>query len=162
MRTMGEIETAELAAYCGLYCGACAIENGQIRNTAKALQGMLKAYGYPQWAPTLAEFVPATKHYPEFDGVLEWLTTQECGGCLAGGGNPQCAIRICAREKGLAGCWECTEVACEKLQGIDQGYPGASENRQHIREMGLEAWVAEQAAKVEAGFSYLDVLSGSE
>ena len=123
---MGEIKAAELAAYCGLYCGACSIENGQIRNAAKELQGMLKAYGYPQWAPTLAEFVPATKHYPEFDGVLEWLTTQECGGCLAGGGNPQCAIRICAKEKGFAGCWECTEVTCEKLQGIDQGYPHSS------------------------------------
>ena len=159
---MGKIEGAELAAYCGLYCGACAIKNGQIRNTAQALQGMLKAYGYADWAPMVAEFVPATKHYPEFDGVLEWLTAQDCGGCLAGGGNPACAIRICAREKDLAGCWECTEVTCEKLQEIDQGYPGALENREHIREAGLEAWLAEMAAKVEAGFSYLDVRGGSE
>ena len=156
---MGDIEGAELAGYCGLYCGACAIKNGQIRDMAKALQGMLKAYGYADWAPMVAEFVPATRHYPEFEGVLEWLTAQDCEGCLTGGGNPQCAIRICAREKGLAGCWECTEVTCEKLQGIDQG---ASENRQHIREVGLEAWLAEQAATVEAGFSYLDVHGGSE
>jgi len=159
---MGEIEGAELAAYCGLYCGACAIKNGQIRNTAGALQGMLAAYGYANWAPLLAEFVPATKHFPEFEGVLGWLTAQDCEGCPAGGGNPQCAIRLCAREKGLAGCWECTEVACEKLQGIDQGYPGAAESRQRIRQVGLEAWLVEMAARVTAGFSYLDVRAGGE
>lgn len=145
---MGKIEGAELAAYCGLYCGACAIKNGQIRDTAKSLQGMLKAYAYPDWAPMLAEFVPATKHYPEFDGVLEWLTAQDCEGCLAGGGNPQCAIRICAREKGFAGCWECSEDPCEKLQGIDQGSPDVPKNRERIREAGLEAWLAEMVAKV--------------
>ncbi len=157
---MNKIERTELAAYCGLYCGACAVKNGQIRDTAKALQQMLEAYGYAQWAPMLAEFVPATKHYPEFEGVLAWLMAQDCEGCLAGGGNPACAIRICAREKGFAGCWECAEVACEKLQEIDQAhcYPGALENRQRIREIGLAAWLAEQAAKVKEGFSYLDVL----
>jgi len=144
---VGEIEGAELVAYCGLYCGACAIKNGQIRNAAKSLQGMLKAYGYPDWAPTLAEFVPATKHYPEFEGVLEWLTAQDCEGCPAGGGNPACAIRICAREKGFAGCWECGEDPCEKLQAIDQD-SRVPESRQRIREAGLEAWLAEQAAKV--------------
>ena len=155
---MSKVEGAELAAYCGLYCGACSIMNGQIRDTAKSLQGLLKAYGYAGWAPTLAEFVPATKHYPEFEGVLEWLTTQDCEGCLAGGGNPNCAIRICAKEKGLAGCWECDEEPCEKLGGIDEGYPALTEERQRIRGIGLEAWLAEQKAKVEAGFSYADVL----
>jgi hypothetical protein len=159
---MDEIKGAELAAYCGLYCGACAIKNGQIRDTATALQGMLKAYGYSEWAPMVAEFVPATKHYPQFEGVLEWLAAQDCVGCLAGGGNPGCAIRICAREKGLAGCWDCAEATCEKLQEIDQGYPGVSENRQRIRQVGLEAWLAEQASKVQAGFSYLDARGGSE
>jgi hypothetical protein len=156
---MSEIKGIELATYCGLYCGACAIKNGQIRDTAKTLRDMLGAYGYPEWAPMVADFVPATKHYPEFDGVLEWLTTQDCEGCLAGGGNPQCAIRICAREKGFNGCWECSEATCEKLQEIDQG-SGASESRQRIREIGLEAWLAEQAAKVQAGFSHIPDLYG--
>lgn len=155
---MGEIEGAELAAYCGLYCGACAIKNGQIRNTARALQGMLAAYGYAHWAPMLAELVPATKHFPEFKGVLEWLTTQDCEGCPAGGGNPRCAIRICARERNLRGCWDCAAFPCEKL-GESKG---AEESCRRIREVGLEAWLAETAAKVAAGFSYLDVLAGGE
>jgi hypothetical protein len=151
--TEREETNQELATCCGLYCGACSIKNGQIRDTAQNLKGMLAAYGYAGWAPQMAEFVPATKHYPEFEGVLEWLTTQDCPGCQAGGGNPACAIRICAREKGFAGCWECAEVTCEKLGEIDQGSP-APENRQRIRQVGLESWLAEQAAKGEGGFSY--------
>lgn len=159
---MNESKGAELATYCGLYCGACAIKNSQIKNAAKSLQDMLKAYGYPEWAPMVAEFVPATKYYPEFDGVLEWLTTQDCVGCIGGGGNPACPIRICAREKNLAGCWDCAETDCEKLREIDGGYSGAMENRRRICEVGLETWLAEQAAKVQAGYSYLDERAGKE
>jgi hypothetical protein len=143
-----------LAGYCGLYCGACSIKNGRIRDTARALQAMLQAYGYAEWAPALAEFMPATKHYPEFAGVLEWLTAQDCPGCAAGGGPPDCAIRLCARERGLAGCWECAEDGCDKLRHIDASSAGAAANRCRIREAGLAAWLAEQAAQVEAGFSY--------
>jgi len=153
---LNETEGSELRAYCGLYCGACGIKNGQIRDTARALQDMLAAYDYADWAPQVAEFVPATKHYPEFEGVLAWLATQDCPGCMGGGGDPACAIRICAREKGGAGCWECTETTCDKLREIDGGYRATSENRQRIRETGLAAWLAEQAAQVEAGFSYLN------
>jgi hypothetical protein len=151
---MDQVNGKELACYCGLYCGACAIKNGQISNAANTLQAMLQAYEYQQWAPMLADFVPATKHYPEFQGVLEWLTAQDCPGCVGGGGNPACAIRLCAKEKGYAGCWECDEAGCTKLQEIDRGAPDAVSNRQRIREAGLETWLAEQAAKVEAGYSY--------
>ncbi len=155
---MNKIEGAELAAYCGLYCGACGLKTGQIRNAAQTLQHMLKAYNYNEWAPTLAEFVPATKHYREFEGVMEWLVTQDCEGCPAGGGNPGCTIRICAKEKGFAGCWECADADCDKVQQeIGKSAPIAAENQQRIREAGLETWLAEQAAKVEDGYSYLDV-----
>jgi len=159
---MGKITETELLTYCGLYCGACPIKNGQIRDTAKSLQALLSACNYPEWAPTMADFVPATRHYSEFEEVLAWLTTQDCSGCLAGGGDPQCAIRVCAKEKGLPGCWECAELNCERLQRIDQGASVAPENRQRIREVGLEAWLAEQATQVETGFSYLGVFGGDE
>ena len=150
-------EARQLAAYCGLYCDACSIRNGDIRDTARKLKQVLEAYGYAEWAPQLAEYVPATKHYPEFEAVLEWLTTLDCPGCQAGGGDPGCAIRLCAREKGLAGCWQCAETSCEKLKEIGGGY-----NLQHIREAGLEAWLADQAEQVKAGFSYLESMVGDE
>jgi len=159
--TEREKMSAELVTYCGLYCDACAMKNGQIRGTAKILGQMLQAYSYADWTPAVAEFVPAVKHYPEFEGVLEWLTTQDCGGCHAGGGDPACAIRACAQERGFAGCWECPDDGCEKLEFIDQGSPEIAKGRQRIREIGMEAWAAEQASMVEAGFAYFDAGVGT-
>lgn len=152
---MEDVKGFELSTYCGLYCGACAIKNGQISGTAKALKGMLDTYDYPEWAPMMAEFVPATKHYPEFDGVLVWLTTQDCPGCRGGGGNPDCAVRNCAKERGFVGCWECDDrVGCEKLKVFKNAYPDMADNLERIREVGLAAWLSEQAGKVETGYSY--------
>jgi hypothetical protein len=154
---------AGLAAYCGLYCGACAVYQGKFKEAARSLQGLVQAYKVAEWAPDAAKFIPALKGYSEFEGVLGWLAAFDCQGCLAGGGDPECPIRICAKGKGLAGCWECDEEPCEKLEMVvDKDYPGCIEERRRIREIGLEAWVAEMAAKVEAGFSYLEVLAGGE
>jgi hypothetical protein len=46
------------------------------------------------------------------------------------------------------------------LQEIDRSSPDAPQNRQRIREAGLDAWLAEQAARVEAGYSYF--MAGQE
>lgn len=152
---MGQVEGAELACYCGLYCGACAVKNGQIRDTATSLQNMLDTYEYSEWVPMAEEFVPVLKGWKEFEGVMGWLMDMDCLGCLGGGGNPNCAIRICAKEKGLPGCWECDEDPCDKLAQIDGTYAGTGKNRQRIREVGLDAWLAEQKTLVESGYSYL-------
>jgi hypothetical protein len=42
---------------------------------------------------------------------------------------------------------------------VDRTYPGTTENRQRIQEVGLDEWLAEQAERVQAGFSYLDIRS---
>lgn len=147
------------AARCGLYCGACSMKNGQIRDTATRLQRLLAAYKYADWAPQVANIFPATQHYSEFEGVLQWLTTQDCQACGDGGGPPHCAIRICATEKGHVGCWECEEAPCETLQEMDQATPQAVLNRQRIKQIGLEAWLTEQAEMAAGGFTYFDQFS---
>ena len=129
------------------------MKNGEIANTARSLQQYLETYQFAQWAPTLADHIPATRHYAEFEGVMAWLTESTCPGCAAGGGPPDCAIRLCARERGYAGCWECDQDPCEKLAPIDATV-WAPRNRERIREVGLAGWLAEQAAAVENGFSY--------
>ena len=156
---MGEyVATSEdLSTYCGLYCGACGVKNGRIRDTATALKQLLDMYAYPEWAPMMAEWFPETKHYPEFDAVLKWVATQDCPGCRGGGGNPECAIRICAKGRGYVGCWECAEIDrdCETLREIAGGYPELMDNLRQIALDGLQAWEQEQAARVRAGFSYV-------
>src|SRR5512133_3333362 len=100
-----------MVAYCGAYCGGCSVRNGRIRNTASELVGMLRGYGYHERAPAMARCVPAAGHYAEAMAFVEWLTTENCAGCRCGGGplwgEADCFVRVCAEEKGLAGCWEC-------------------------------------------------------
>lgn len=144
---------------CGLCCGACASHNGQVQNTAKYLNDLLTVYDFGEWVPLLAEVVPATKHYSEFAGLLDWFSSFSCPGCEKGGGDPDCPIRLCAKEKGIAGCWECDKAPCEKIQHIDQGYaPIPVNNRQRIQEIGVEKWREEQAAKIKAGYNYFDAV----
>ena len=158
---MSDVEGAELACYCGLYCGACAIKNGQISNTAKSLKAMLAAYDYGEWVHMVADVFPVVNGWKEFDGVLGWLTEQDCPACRGGGGPPMCEIRLCAQQNGLAGCWECDRDPCDKLAMIDSSPVGPAKNRQRIREVGLAAWLAEQKSLVNGGYSYFDVRQGN-
>ena len=144
---------ANLVTYCGGYCGSCWIRNGQIRGMAKALQETLRGWAFPDRARAMAGTTPAAGRYSEFEGVLEWVQAQACPGCRQVGsvtlwGDPNCFVRDCVREKGLTGCFECSEEkACEKIATLDHGDPTMPGNRQRMREVGLEAWAAEQASK---------------
>ena len=80
----------EFVTYCGLYCGLCA-ERTRIPAHAAALQAAMAEEGWPYWGPTMPDFV-------EFWRFLQELTEGGCPGCRAGGGYPECQIRICARE----------------------------------------------------------------
>ena len=66
-------------------------------------RSLLATYGYADWEPHVSDSVPATWHYPEFEGGLGWLTVQDCAGCQAGRRNPGYAFRLSARKRGLAG-----------------------------------------------------------
>jgi hypothetical protein len=76
---------------------------------------------------------------------------KECAGCrgpLDEHWSPGCEFLPCAREKGHDYCFECDEFPCEKLEAFAaDGYEHhhlAVENMKRMREVGLEAWLAEQ------------------
>ena len=114
-----------LAGACGLYCGACGIYRMYKDRDTERLE----------WAAR-----------EDFHCRPEDIRCEGCHGPLDRHWSPECQILVCAQEKGFAGCWECTEVTCDKLQEIDQD-PRPAENRQRIREVGLETWLTEQDAR---------------
>ena len=93
-------ERLEFVTHCGLCCELCA-ERGRIPRRAAALQEAMAEEGWPFWGHTV----------PGFTGFWEFLeglhASGGCSGCRAGGGYPQCQIRLCARERGLELCSEC-------------------------------------------------------
>ena len=56
------------------------------------------------------------------DRALDWMTTYaRCAGCRNGGGPPDCAIRICARERGYELCSSCSDLeSCTKFEWLGE------------------------------------------
>lgn len=145
-----------LVGYCGLYCGACGIYQGRIRQAVENLHKIISTYGFDKFASELAKWEPAFQHYAEFENVMDGFVKLfgECPGCVKGGGPPDCAIRECSRQKAYATCAECAEVGtCEKIQRYG---PKALERLHKIKEMGADKWNEEMQKKVNLGYCYLD------
>jgi len=146
-------EPRELVAYCGLYCGACAIYQGRFKERVESLRSLIRRFGLDKIMDQLAGLDPAFKHYPEFEQVMEALVRVfgSCPGCIGGGGDPGCKIRPCASGKGYTTCAECSEMdTCEALKR----YPGNMEMLRSIKEQGLDSWLEEMQKRVEEGFCY--------
>jgi hypothetical protein len=146
-----------LVGCCGLYCGGCGIYQGRIKQAVENLRCVIGAYGFDKIMPELAKWEPAFQHYAEFEKVTDGLVKLfgECPGCIGGGGDPNCAVRECAKQKAYATCAECTEMEkCEKVQRY--GGPHAIEGLRKIRAVGVDKWVEEMQKKVNTGYCYLD------
>lgn len=126
-----------------------------LKEPAKKMKQILDAYNYGE----IAKFIPGMEDYPAFEKTLIEFTKQFCLGCREGGGNPNCVIRICAKERGFDTCADCNEMPCEKAKFITEGYPDVTKNLKRIKQIGSDKWLKEQREKVTAGFSYTDALS---
>jgi len=146
----------DLIGYCGLYCGACGIRQGRIKQAVENLRNVISGYGFDKIAPELAKWEPAFQHYKEFETVMDgWVKLfGECPGCIKGGGDPNCAVRECCRQKAFATCAECAEMdSCEKVK---QYGPRALEGLHRIKVIGADKWAEEIQKRADAGYSYLD------
>jgi len=145
-----------LVGYCGLYCGACGIYQGKIKQAVENLRNIIRAYGFDKFTSELTKWEPAFQHYTEFENVMDGFVKMfgECPGCVMGGGPPDCAIRECCKQKAYTTCAECAETkSCEKLK---QYGLRALERLQKIKTLGIDKWVKEMQNKVAAGYCYLD------
>lgn len=145
-----------LMGYCGLFCGACGIYRGKIKQAVENLRGVIGAYGFDKIASELAKWEPAFQHYAEFEDVMNGFVKifGGCPSCIKSGGDPNCAVRECCKQKAYATCAECADVEkCEKLRRYG---PRALEGVRKIRAEGIGKWAEEMEKKVDAGYCYLD------
>lgn len=121
-------------SYCGMYCGACSI--------MKAYQTGIKDPFAEFWVKSGAELkCHGCKSEVVFEGCAEF------GGCAT------CAMRTCAREKGVERCLSCPEFPCamysnsEIAQIMAEKLPHLTTigiNMQTILSRGPEAFLKEQ------------------
>jgi len=137
--------------YCGLYCGLCSARN-RIPPTARTLREQMRRDGWEHWG----EEVPGFREFWVFLKNLAEPTS--AGGCRSGEcGAPFCGIRKCARQRGVDVCWQCDEYPCQRVLGLAKGYPMLLADGQRAKEIGLDAWIAEQEERARTGFAYVDI-----
>ena len=101
--------TQSQLAPCGILCGSCPLGSGAVAESAGQTRKHISDCQIPMWSP----FVPGGEamDWAAVDRALDWMTTYaRCAGCRSGGGPPDCAIRICAREKGYELCSSCADL----------------------------------------------------
>jgi hypothetical protein len=147
-------DLVNLVGYCGLHCNACSIRQGKIKAAVNNLRDVIAAYGFDKIMPDLANWEPSFKHYDEFKQVMDGLVKMfgYCSGCLEGGGDPNCKVRSCAKQKGYRTCTECAEAkTCQKLDPYRKYFEPAL---QSIKKNGIKGYAEEMQKKVEQGYSY--------
>ncbi len=111
-------------APCGLHCERCNLGNGSVAESAIILANHLKQYDVASWASQ----VPGGSEidFKMLDQSLAWVSKSiNCPGCIKGGGNPDCPIRICSKERGLSSCGQCSGLAdCDKFDWLGEGGKG--------------------------------------
>jgi len=134
--------------YCGLWCGSCIVGNGTLRELTERYRGLIKGHGVEDWG--------LAGHGMDGNACGNALIAIEnlaiCPGCLKGGGNDECAMRPCAREKKATDCIECREKAtCRSLTPLERVRTGAAKAGMLMKsergEPDMVAWVAELKAK---------------
>jgi hypothetical protein len=116
-------DMSELLAYCGLVCQTCPIYLAT-REENKEEQVRMRV----EIARLCRE--EGMKYDPE--GITD------CDGCQIDGGRlfigcKDCAIRNCARQKGVENCAHCTDYVCGALQAFFAKYPAAKTRLDEVR-----------------------------
>jgi hypothetical protein len=134
--------------YCGLYCENCAV-NVKIRPASRTLYEEMKTAGFEGIIPMIPG---GDKFWTFLKGMAE---NGICSSCKEGGGNPGCAVRMCAQEKKVEMCALCESYPCEKFAPFFEGYPVLKQDNVILREEGKGAWSKLQDDRRAGGFTYI-------
>ena len=151
---MAAADPVSLVGYCGLYCNACRIRQGKMKEAVTNLRDIIASYGFDKIMPDLVNWEPSFKHYDGFKQVMDGLVKMfgYCSGCLQNGGDPNCKVRSCAKQKNYRTCTECAEAkTCQKLDPYRKYFEPAL---QSIKENGVKGYTEEMQRKVDQGYSY--------
>jgi hypothetical protein len=133
----------EQTACCGLYCGDCIPADQSLFDVAATLRQQLDDWQLEKYAEYKSTRNGTFSAYPVFREVLDAILTLRCPKtCFRGGGDPNCAIRLCAHQKGLEGCWQCENPeTCETLEIMCVGHGDTvRHNLRMIRRHGVQNW----------------------
>ncbi|MBN2027628.1 MAG: DUF3795 domain-containing protein [Actinobacteria bacterium] len=137
-------DASKMTAYCGLCCRDCIPSHARLFELLEELRRLAAELHLESYAELISHRDDAFADYPLFARTLDMLSGLRCPGpCRAGGGKAICAIRDCARGKGLQGCWQCTDRrGCELLDPLRDFHAETIDgNLDAIAEYGMAGWL---------------------
>jgi hypothetical protein len=143
-------------SFCGMYCPNCGVRC-HLPQRASALIEEMKVGEYDKWGHSLEGFTPFWKflHGLADENVLKRCREETCGA-------QDCAMRNCAQEKDVYACPLCVEYPCEMIDRFSVSNPTLLFDGKRMKEIGIQAWIAEQEARRRAGFCYGDIRCGQD
>lgn len=99
-------EDSPLLGCCGIYCGVCPSNTGEIRQAAKQLQKLLNETKMGEISFLMGI---ATKYPTFYEALIMYANQPLCGGCRSGSPTATCAIKKCCINRGFSSCAECEE-----------------------------------------------------
>jgi hypothetical protein len=123
-----------------------------IPRQAKALYNTLKSEGFEFFGPYESE------KFNDFWKYLRELAEQDKTnpGCRGGCGDPNCKVRICAREKNMEICVYCDEYPCDNFEMLIKRYPALLGDGQKLKETGIDSWLEAQEERCSRGYCFSD------
>jgi len=114
-------------SYCGL-CDDCQLGHPEFLKTVALLKEHLERFRANWWVHCFPDH--DTFSFSEFRRGLDWfLAHTECPGCKGGRGLELCPIRMCAKERGLGHCSQCSDLAiCDKFEELLIQFPDVKIN----------------------------------
>jgi hypothetical protein len=149
-----------LAAPCGLYCGACVIYRANKRGDSESLAQIKEQF--TELLSNLKEgqalpLMPLTKGGFDLARVQREIREEAsmcCKGCLSDVLAIPCricGIRECAQGRGLTNCSQCPDMPCQLVIDFNNdGMPHHGEalvNLERQKEIGIDAWLVEQGER---------------
>jgi len=110
----------DMVGPCGIRCGECTMGNGTMREAAIDLNKYLKMYDVASWASQIPG--GGDIDFKRLMKGLQWIEgSMKCPGCINGGGDPACPVRICSKGKGHSSCSQCSELeSCNKFDWLGE------------------------------------------
>jgi hypothetical protein len=142
--------------FCGIWCGSCPAGNGSVVELTRRYEEIVRKNRVEKWAPKDFDFGEFMK------GLSSLQKVSLCKGCLQGGGNPNCTIRICAREKKKSNCSQCESLTtCENFGLLEKSHPSIKKDLVKTRDTDQKELVKKWKTELEHRFPHCLVLCDS-
>ena len=138
--------------YCGAYCKSCIFFNKIISEESKFLEYLIAWVNLNKW------YKPFSFKWEEAEKFMKEMKEGKfnCESCRINPNWKDCPVYLCAKEKNLAGCWECESFPCEKLKNVWKNHPEyLAKFVRTVREQGIEKWVERMENLYKEGKDFL-------